>query len=146
LDVECSSFEDRDRVPITDSNKLDDSNGYSSKVENSCSAKAVTDLEIDKGVSKVQVSILGDNLKDRYRSFEIVGVLFNDNYFIFLAVSKYIAVGFAICIALYSIKNLNSVKGKVSFELKWIAILAVLLIFYNDPFCLITYMVPSIAM
>lgn len=144
LHVRCGSFDDRDRVPITDNNKLTNANGYSSKVENSCTTISVTDLKIEKGVSRVKVTISGSNLKDRYRSFEIVGVLFNDKYFIFLAITKYIAVAFAILISSYSFINLYHVEAKASFELRWISLLAVLLIFYNDPFCYFTYSMPSI--
>jgi len=146
LKVECNKFVDRDRVPITQENRLTAESGFKTGAEDSCKNQGFTGVELEKGVHNIKVSIFGNNLQAKYRSFEIAGALINDQYLLFLTITKYIAVLFAICIALYSLRNIIVVNGKASFEHRWILILSVLLIFYNDPFCFATYMMPSIAM
>ena len=89
----------------------------------------------------------GQNISDTISDVQMKIGFMNSNYTVFLISLKYACLGISmVAVSLYwlSVRRLGTWKNWV-FEQKFILVLGVLLIFFNDPFYAITVLMPNMA-
>lgn len=87
-----------------------------------------------------------DTIKGTIASFRSFITTVNPKYTDFLLALRYVCLAISICFAIYYWRSLRQMRGeKLVFEQKYIRVLGILLVFFNDPIYASTILKPNLA-